>query len=59
MIFTATYVMFWMGADLLRGHLGVGGGGGWALEIETFLCPEIATRNQQETVKYIKERSCT
>ncbi len=35
MIFRAPYVMFWMHADPLRGQVG----GGWALEIETFLGP--------------------
>ncbi len=33
MIYTALYVTFWMRADLLQGHVG----GGWDLEIETFL----------------------
>jgi hypothetical protein len=35
MIYTAPYVMFWMRADPLRGQVG----GGWALEIKTFLGP--------------------
>jgi hypothetical protein len=35
MIYTAPYVMFLMSADPLRGQVG----GGWALEIETFLGP--------------------
>jgi hypothetical protein len=35
MIYTAPYVMFLMRADPLRGQVG----GGWALEIETFLGP--------------------
>ncbi len=33
MIYTAPFIMFWMRAYLLRGQLG----GGWALEIESFL----------------------
>jgi hypothetical protein len=33
MIYTAPYVMLLMQANPLRGHVG----GGWALEIETFL----------------------
>jgi hypothetical protein len=39
MIYTAPYVMFLMRADPLRGQVG----GGWALEIETFLGTEMAT----------------
>jgi hypothetical protein len=35
MIYTAPYVMFLMRTDPLRGQVG----GGWALEIETFLAP--------------------
>ena len=35
MIYTAPYVMFLMRVDPLRGQVG----GGWALEIETFLGP--------------------
>jgi hypothetical protein len=35
MIYTAPYVMLLMGADKLRGQVG----GGWALEIKTFLGP--------------------
>ncbi len=35
MIYTAPYVMFLMLADPLRGQLG----GGWGLEIDTFLGP--------------------
>jgi hypothetical protein len=35
MIYTAPYVMVLMRADPLRGQVG----GGWALEIETFLSP--------------------
>ncbi len=36
MIYTAPYVMLLMRADKLQGQVG----GGWALEIETFLGPE-------------------
>jgi hypothetical protein len=39
MMYTAPYVMFLMRADPLQGQVG----GGWALEIETFLVPEMAT----------------
>jgi hypothetical protein len=35
MIYTASYVMFWVRADPLRGQ----GGEGWALEIKAFLGP--------------------
>jgi hypothetical protein len=35
MIYTAPYVIVLMRADTLRGQVG----GGWALEIETFLSP--------------------
>ncbi len=35
MIYTSPYVIFLMSADPLRGQVG----GGWALEIETFLGP--------------------
>ncbi len=35
MIYTAPYIMFLMCADPLRGQAG----GGWALEIDTFLGP--------------------
>ncbi len=35
MIYTTSYLMFWMRADPLRGQVG----GYWALEIETFLDP--------------------
>jgi hypothetical protein len=35
MIYTEPYIMFWMCADPLQGQVG----GGWALEIETFLGP--------------------
>jgi hypothetical protein len=35
MIYTAPYIMFLMLEDTLRGQVG----GGWALEIETFLGP--------------------
>jgi hypothetical protein len=40
MIYTAPYVMFLMRADPLRGQVG----GGWALEIETFLDPVLLHR---------------
>jgi hypothetical protein len=40
MINTAPYVMFLMRADPLRGQVG----GGWALEIDTLLGPEMAMR---------------
>jgi hypothetical protein len=36
MIYTAPFIMFLMHADPLRGKVG----GGWALEIETFLGPK-------------------
>jgi hypothetical protein len=39
LIYTAPYVMFLICADQLRGQVG----GGWALEIETLLGPEMAT----------------
>jgi hypothetical protein len=42
MIYTAPYVMFLMRVDPLRGQVG----GGWALEIEIFLGPEMATTEE-------------
>jgi hypothetical protein len=59
MIYTAPCVMFLMRADTLRGQVG----GGWALEMESFLGPvkwhRADIRNQQQTVRCIKGRSGT
>ncbi len=51
MIYTAPYVMFLMRTDPLRGQVE----GDWALEIETFLGPEMAT----PPVPYIKYCYCS
>jgi hypothetical protein len=56
MIYTAPCVMFLMRADTLRGQVG----GGWALEIETFLGPvnradrrvPFGTQKTRESVVY-------
>ncbi len=54
MIDAAPYVMFLMRADPLRGQVGVGG----ALEIETFLGPEMAM-NEASAIWAQKSRNST
>ncbi len=55
MIYTTLYVMFLMCADPLRGQVG----GGWALEMMTFLGPcEMASSSKASVIWGLKNMRC-